>query len=91
MPCPIAVVENSFVLRPMNAREHAIQMFQIIVIVRDPLAGFRHSKFRIAPRHALDSHQPHVLAVQIKPVALGFEFPDPECNRELMSFLSACD
>src|SRR2546426_7028809 len=88
---PVAIVENSFILRPMNARKHAIQMFQVVMIVRDPLAGLCHSKFRIAPRHAFDTHQPNALTVQIKPAALSLECPDPERNWELMSFLSACD
>ncbi len=56
----------------MNAREDTIQVFHVVVIVRDPLAGFRHSKIRIAPCHALDPHQPHALAVQIKTGAVGF-------------------
>jgi len=52
---PVAVVVNPLILRQMNARKEAIQIFQVVVIVSDPFAGLRHSKFRIAPRHTLDT------------------------------------
>src|ERR1700739_3467799 len=50
---PVAVVQNPFILWPMNAREDAIKILQVIMIVRDPSAGLRHAKFRIASRTAL--------------------------------------
>ena len=65
-------------------------MFQVVVIVRDPFARFRHSKFWIAPGHALDAHQPHALAVQIKPAALSLKFPEPKGSCQLMRLLSVC-
>src|SRR5260370_5761445 len=73
----VAVFENSLILRPMNTRKHAVQMFQVVMMVRDPLAGLRHSNFRIAPRPALDSHQTNALTVQLKPAAFSLHFPDP--------------
>ncbi len=86
---PVAVVKNPLILGPMNARKDAIQIFQVLMIVSDPFAGLRHSKFRIAPRHALDTHQPHALAIQEKTAALNLEFPDAKSSCQSMSLLSA--
>src|ERR1700691_3073828 len=62
----IAVVQNTFVLRPMDARKNAIQMLHVGMIACDLFCRFRHAELGIAPRHALHPHESYSLAVQMK-------------------------
>ncbi len=61
---PVAVVENTLVLGPMNAGEDAVQMFHICMVVSDPLGWLCHAELRIAPRHAFHAHQSHTFAIE---------------------------
>src|SRR5258706_11558592 len=80
----IAVVEDPPVLGPMHAREQAVQALHLIVIMGDPLTAFRHSEPRVAPRHALDSHEPYALTIQIQRRASRLEPADSEPGRDLV-------
>ena len=52
----IAVVQHAFVLLPVHAGKNTVELFQVLVVVPDPLLGFRHAVLWIAARHALHAH-----------------------------------
>ena len=55
-PLPVAVLQNTPVLRPMNAGKNAVQVLHIVVVVRDPRGRFRHAIARVAAGHSLHTH-----------------------------------
>src|SRR5260370_30320275 len=44
----VTVIEDTTILLPMHPAEDAIQILQVIVIVRDPSSRFGHTKFGVA-------------------------------------------
>ncbi len=73
-PMPVAIIEDPLVLRPVHASENAIQIFQVAMVVVNPFRGFGHAPSRMAACHALDAHQPHRFAVEMKLPIPDFEF-----------------
>jgi hypothetical protein len=85
---PVAVIECTPVLLPMNSGKDTVQFFQLIVIVTNPGLRFGHTKLGVAAGHTLHPHQPHPLAVEVKATVLNFKLADPECGREAVERLS---
>src|SRR5579864_5824140 len=82
----VAVIEHAVVLGPMVAREHAIQVFQVVVIVQNPALRLGHAEFGIAASHALDTHQTHTLAVQMKGAIFDFESANAKGDGKRVTF-----
>src|SRR6185312_5108547 len=40
---PVAIIEHAFVLLPMDASENAVEMLQVVVVVRDPGGRLGHA------------------------------------------------
>src|ERR1700686_3253489 len=87
----VAVVEYSLGLRPVHARENAIELLQVAAIVLDPLRRFRHAEIRMTTGHALDAHQANLLAVQMECTALYLESPDAKRRPDVMALLAIID
>src|SRR5580658_2683980 len=60
----IAVVQDAFILRPMDAGEDAIQMLHLRMIALDLFRRLRHAELWIAPRHAFCTHESYGLAIE---------------------------
>src|SRR5215475_9484176 len=56
-PVAVAIVEDTYVLWPVNTGEDTIQALQGIVVVGDPFVRFSHAKLWIAARHPFHTHE----------------------------------
>src|SRR5579859_6787123 len=87
----VAVVQNALVLGPMNAREDAVQIFHIRMVVIDPLGWFRHSELRVAPGHAFYAYQSHTFAIEEERAIPDLKLANAEDRLERVSALTICD
>src|SRR5262249_23201454 len=87
----VAVVEDVFVLGPVSARENTVEGLHVIVVVVDPFDCLRHPEWRIAARHALDAHEAHAFAVQVKGTIANLKFANAKDRRETVRALVICD
>src|SRR5437879_13080284 len=55
----VAIIEDTSVLWPMDARENTVQMFQVVVVVADPAVRLGHAELGIAHRRPFDNNRPH--------------------------------
>ena len=87
----VAIIEDATVLWPVDPREDAIQVFQVVVVVGDPAVRFRHAGIGIAAGHSFDSHEPHALAVQMERAVFDFEPAYTKRRGAAVSFTFAGD
>ena len=78
----IAVIQDAFVLRPVDAREDAVQMFHVGVVVCNPFSWLCHAKLWIAPGHAFHAHQAHALAIKVEGAIANLKPSHAECRRK---------
>ena len=48
-PLPVAIVEDPAVLLPVDARENAVELLQVVVVMVDPGPRFGHAEGRVTP------------------------------------------
>jgi hypothetical protein len=78
----VAEIENASILGPMGAGEDTVEIFQIAMIVFDPIGGLGHAVIRIAAGHALDAGELNALTIEVEGGVFDFELADAEDDGE---------
>jgi hypothetical protein len=84
----IAIVHDPPVLLPVDAREDAVELLEVVVVVGDPGGRLGHAEVGVAAGHALDTGQPDGLAVEQELRAPDLDLADAEGRGEAVQELA---